>query len=196
MSIIVAVRKGNQAVIAADTAQSDDELVMRGDYLVNHNKLVQAGTSWIGLAGWSASQDIFESLARHHADIMQFDSREQIFDSFIKIHELMKSKYFIDTQEDKDQPVESSQVGAMIVNANGIFEIESYRSVSEYTRFWALGSGKKLALGALHALYERDMDLVALATAAVHAACEFDDGCALPLTYKCIELVAAPASDQ
>ena len=190
MSIIVAVRKGAHAVIAADTAQSDESLIMRGEYLVNHNKLVRAGHSWIGLAGWSATQDIFEGLVRHHEEAMNFDSREKIFESFIKLHELMKQKYFIDTQEDKEQPVESSQIGALIVNPKGIFEIESYRSVSEYTKFWALGSGKKLALGALHALYEREDDVVKIACAAVNAACDFDDGCELPLTYQSIELAA------
>ncbi|NNF17206.1 MAG: MFS transporter [Gammaproteobacteria bacterium] len=196
MSIIVAVRKGDQAVLAADTAQSDDTLIMKSKYLLNHNKLVQAGDSWIGLAGWSASQDIFESLVRNHEELMKFGTRQEIFDSFIKIHKLMKDEYFIDTQEDKEQPVESSQMSAIIVNPNGLFEIESYRSVSEYSQFWALGSGKRLALGALHALYDQSDDVVAIAKAAVTAACEFDDGCALPLTWQAITLTppAAPSS--
>lgn len=191
MSVIVAVRKGSQAVLAADTAQSDETLIMTSDYLVNHNKLVHAGDSWIGLAGWSASQDIFESLVRNHGELLELGSRQQIFDSFIRIHKVMKDEYFIDTQEDKEQPVESSQMSAMIVNARGLFEIESYRSVSEYTRFWALGSGRKLALGALHAMYEQTDDVVAIAKAAVQAACAFDDGCALPLTWQEISLTPA-----
>jgi len=105
VSIIVALRKGNQAIIAADTAQSDESMVMTADYLVNHKKLLNVGTSWLGLAGWSASQDIFESIIRDHAEHLKFDSRGQIFDSFRKLHEIMKESYFIDTQEDKEQPV-------------------------------------------------------------------------------------------
>lgn len=190
MSIIVAIRKGDEAIIAADTAQSDDSLIMKASYLVNHNKIIRAGDNWVGLAGWSASQDIFESLVKNHFDVMKFDSRQNIFESFRAIHEIMKEKYFIDTQEDKEQPVESSQMGAMIVNQHGLFEIESYRSVSEYTRYWALGSGQKLALGALHALYEQEQDLVALAKAAISAACEFDDGCELPFVYQSVQLSA------
>lgn len=188
MSIIVALRKGNQAIIAADTAQSDDSMIMKARYLVNNEKIIQAANSYLGLAGWSASQDIFESLVREHSESMDFSSRATIFESFRKIHEIMKESYFIDTQEDKEQPVESSQVGALIVNSHGIFEIESYRSVSEYTRFWALGSGKRLAMGAMYALYERSDDLVEIAQAAVQAACEFDDGCELPITHHVVSL--------
>lgn len=191
MSIIVAIRKGTQAIIAADTAQSDDSLIMKAAYLVNHNKIMRAGDSWVGLAGWSASQDIFESMSKNHSDLMDFSSREKIFESFRAIHETMKEKYFIDTQEDKEQPVESSQLGAMIVNSNGIFEIESYRSVSEYTRYWALGSGQKLAMGALHALYESETSLETIARAAISAACEFDDGCELPMVHRLIDLKTA-----
>ena len=188
MSIIVALRKGSQAVIAADTAQSDESLVMTARYLVNHEKILRAGDSYVGLAGWSASQDIFESVIREQPDVLKLDSRAAIFDSFRALHEVMKEKYFIDTQEDKEQPVESSQLGALIVNPGGIFEIESYRSVSEYSRYWALGSGKRLAMGAMHALYDTTDDIVAIARAAIEAACEFDDGCTLPMTHYVVTL--------
>ncbi len=188
MSIIVALRKGRQAVIAADTAQSDESMVMTASYLVNHEKILGVGDSFVGLAGWSASQDIFESLIREKPDLIRLESRAAIFETFRALHEVMKEKYFIDTQEDKEQPVESSQLGALIVNPQGVFEIESYRSVSEYTRFWALGSGKRLAMGAMHALYDTTDDVVAIARAGVEAACEFDDGCSLPMTHRVVEL--------
>lgn len=188
MSIIVALRKGREAVIAADTAQSDESMVMTAKYLVNHEKILRAGDSYVGLAGWSASQDIFESLIRERPELLKLESRAAIFDTFRALHEVMKEKYFIDTQEDKEQPVESSQLGALIVNPNGIFEIESYRSVSEYSRFWALGSGKRLAMGAMHALYETTDDVVAIAKAGIEAACEFDDGCVLPMTHHVVTL--------
>lgn len=190
MSIIVALRKGSQAVIAADTAQSDESMIMTAKYLVNHEKILRAGESFVGLAGWSASQDIFESLVREKPELLQFETRAAIFDSFRALHEVMKEKYFIDTQEDKEQPVESSQMGALIVNPHGVFEIESYRSVSEYSRFWALGSGKRLAMGAMHALYDTTDDVVAIARAAVEAACEFDDGCSLPITHHVVTLTS------
>ena len=98
---------------------------MRAKYLVNHEKILRAGDSFVGLAGWSASQDIFESLVREQPELLNFESRGAIFDSFRAMHEVMKEKYFIDTQEDKEQPVESSQVGALIVNSHGVYEMKA-----------------------------------------------------------------------
>lgn len=188
MSIIVVVRKNGRAVIAADSAQSDDDLVLRSEYVRNFTKLLKSGDTWLGLAGWSAAQDIVESaLARDDLEL-DFSSRRAIFESSRKLHELMKNEYFIDTQEEKEQPVESSQVSALLANRNGIFELESYRSVAEYERYWALGSGKKLALGAMHALYKTEADAETIALAGLRAACAFDDGCALPAETRVIEL--------
>ena len=73
----------------------------------------------------------------------------------------------METQEDKEQPVESSQLDALIVGPAGIFEFESYRSVSEYARYWAIGSGKTLALGAMHAVYDLLGDPLDIARAGV-----------------------------
>ncbi len=188
MSIIVVVRRAGQVVIGADTAESDDDLVIGADYVVNPSKLLQAGETWIGLAGWSASQTILESILRRGDVELSFRDRAAIFESARKLHEVMKSDYFIDTQEDKEQPVESSQISALIANRYGIFELESYRSVAEYRRYWAIGSGKKLAIGAMHAMYERSDDPVAMAEAGLRAACEFDDGCALPFETRTVRL--------
>ncbi|MFK8014522.1 MAG: MFS transporter [Gammaproteobacteria bacterium] len=187
MSIIVAVRKGDTAVIGADTAESEDDLVISADYIVNHSKLLRAGDSVLGMAGWSATQHIIESVVRSKAVELNFSSGADIFETSRKLHEVMKSDYFMDPQEEKEQPVESSQISALIVNPSGIFELESYRSVAQYTKFWAIGSGKRLAIGAMHAAYDVLDDASAIAEAGMRAACQFDDGCSLPL-----EMVSVP----
>lgn len=190
MSIIVVVRKGEHAVIGADTAESDDDLIIHAEFIVNSSKLLRAGDSWLGMAGWSATQTIMESILRKQTCELDFSNRENIFESARKLHDTMKSDYFIDTQEDKEQPVESSQISALIANTHGIFELESYRSVAEYRRFWAIGSGKRLAIGAMHAMYEHSDNPVAIAEAGVRAACAFDDGCALPLETRTVRLAS------
>lgn len=188
MSIIVAVRKGSTAVIGADTAETEDDLVIHADYIVNHSKLLRAGDSVLGLAGWSATQHIIESVVRSGDVKLKFDSSIEIFETARKLHEVMKSDYFVDPQEEKEQPVESSQISALIVNPSGIFELESYRSVAQYTRFWAIGSGKRLAIGAMHAAYSLFDDPRAIAEAGLRAACQFDDGCCEPLELKSVAL--------
>jgi ATP-dependent protease HslVU (ClpYQ) peptidase subunit len=188
MSIIVAVRKGATAVIGADTAESEDDLVIHADYIVNHSKLLRAGDSVLGLAGWSATQHIIESVVRSGSLELKLGSSIEIFETARKLHEVMKTDYFMDPQEEKEQPVESSQISALIVNPSGIFELESYRSVAQYTRFWAIGSGKRLAIGAMHAAYKLLDDPYEIAEAGLRAACQFDDGCSEPLEMKSVAL--------
>ncbi len=190
MSVIVVVRKGGTAVIGADTAECASGMLVRADYVVNHSKLLRAGDSWLGLAGWSAAQSIMESALKREDLGLAFTDRHSIFESARKLHEKLKSDYFIDTQEDKEQPVESSQVSGVIASQHGIFELESYRSVVEYARFWAIGSGDKLAIGAMHAVYDGCDDPVVIAETGLRAACAFDEGCALPFETRVVELAA------
>jgi ATP-dependent protease HslVU (ClpYQ) peptidase subunit len=188
VSIIVAVKKHGEIVIASDSAQTEDGMIVSADFYANNNKIVACGESYIGLVGWSCTQDIIESLVRDHANKIKLANRAQIFDTFRFIHARLKEDYYIETSEDKDQPVESSQIGALIIGPGGIYEIESYRTVTEYTRFWALGSGKKLALGALQASYDSVEKAEDIATIAVKAACAFDDACAEPMHLHCITI--------
>jgi len=188
MSIIVAVKKHGEIVIASDSAQTEDGMIVSSEYYVNNNKILPCGESYIGLVGWSCTQDIIESLVREHANKMKLASRAEIFDTFRFVHAQLKENYFIETDEDKDQPVESSQIGALIIGPSGIFEIESYRTVTEYTKFWALGSGKKLALGALQATYENMQNAEDIARLAVSTACALDDACAEPVHIHSITI--------
>ena len=188
MTVIVAVRKGAQAVIAADSAQTDGALVVPAHFYRSYTKLLRCGECWIGSSGWSATADALESIIGRHGGDLDFSSRTATFESARRIHRLLKDEYFVETQEDKEQPVESSQLDALILGPSGIFEFESYRSVSEYAHYWAIGSGKTLALGAMHALYPRLEDPLDIARAGMEAACELDEGCRMPMEHQRVEL--------
>ena len=99
MSVIVAVKKAGRVVLGADTAESEDDLVITSDYIVNSSKIVKAGDSWLGLAGWSATQHIIESVLRNRDHQLDFSNRSAIFETSRKLHEIMKSDYFMDTNE-------------------------------------------------------------------------------------------------
>ena len=100
----------------------------------SYTKLQQCGDCWLGSPGWSATVDALESIIRRHGKDLDFSSRSATFESVRCIHRLLKDEYFVETQEDKEQPVESSQLDALIVGPDGILEFESYRSVPEYAR--------------------------------------------------------------
>ncbi|EDY86665.1 20S proteasome, A/B subunit [gamma proteobacterium HTCC5015] len=61
------------------------------------------------------------------------------------------------------------------------------RDVTEFERFWAVGSGAEFALGAMHALYERLDDAEAIARAGVEAGAEFNTASGLPVTSRVME---------
>src|SRR5687767_4792063 len=74
-----------------------------------------------------------------------------------------------------------SQMTVMIANPTGIFAVYSMREVFEFDRFWAIGSGRDFALGAMYAVYNKAKGAAAVAEAGVIAGAEFDTGTALPI---------------
>ena len=56
------------------------------------------------------------------------------------------------------------------------------REVFEYTRFWAVGSGREFALGAMNAMYGRLKTAEAIARVGIDAGCTFDKNSALPMS--------------
>ena len=188
MTIICSAMKEDEIAISCDTQTNFGSLKVSSKYLKNSNKLYSVNNSIMGVVGWSAISDMIEHLIKHNKKMFKLNSRMEIFSTLMLLHEKMKDDYFIETKEDDDQPVESSQLDALIINENGWFGIGSYREVNEYHKFWAMGSGKRIALGAMHALYDRKVTAKELVEAGVRAAAEYDDGCGLPLKTKVIKL--------
>jgi ATP-dependent HslUV protease, peptidase subunit HslV len=76
----------------------------------------------------------------------------------------------------------------LIANPNGLFGVYSYREVFEFDRFWAIGSGRAFALGAMHAVYGRSRSASEVARVGVAAGCEFDKNSAAPVRLHMIQL--------
>lgn len=182
MTIIAAAIKNRQICIAGDTQTNFGSLKVNQKYVQDHQKIFEVNGSAIGVVGWSATCQILEYLIATKPEIFKLNNRWEIFEMLLTLHDMLKNDYFIETSEDSDQPVESNQLDALIINQHGIFQIGSYREVHEFTNYWALGSGKRIALGAMHALYDTDASAQEIAEAGVKAAAEFDDGCNMPLT--------------
>jgi len=181
MSIIVAVKKQNKCVIAADGLTTYGSICSQPGNRVNNSKLIQAGNCYFGLVGWAAIQTIFEDLALKYDDLFHLKSRQQLFQSALKIHKILEEDYFIETNEEDDQPVDSSQFSGLFITENSIFDVDSYREVNEYEKFWAIGSGKQFALGSLESTYERLEDPIEIAKEAIRVACLYNDDCGFPI---------------
>jgi ATP-dependent protease HslVU (ClpYQ) peptidase subunit len=190
MSTIVVVKKNGKAVIAADSRFTQGRnTVCDAKYKANFDKIHQFGDTYIGISGSSAHHDVFESILENHRRDLSFQSRRDVFKTYLKIHQFLKEEFYVLThEEDKEQPYESSQITALLANPCGIFEMYSYREVTEYNRFWAIGTGCDYALGALFAVYDQLDNAEAIARVAVTAAAEFDNATALPMSIYAVEL--------
>lgn len=189
MSIVVLVRKKNKIVIAADSNYSIGSINIKSEYLKGRSKIMKLGDSYIGTVGATAHEHVLLDLFSRNAENLTFNSEKEIFQSYLQMHQILKDEYYLNTHEGGDsEEYESSQIEALVANKNGIFGMYSWREVYEYEKFWAAGSGRNFALGALFSVYEDLDNADRIAEVAVEAACEFDDGCELPVVLHTIKI--------
>jgi ATP-dependent protease HslVU (ClpYQ) peptidase subunit len=187
MTTRVVVRKGDSVAIAADSLTTFGDTRLAAEHDRTYDKIVRHRDTYIGLCGSAAHQLVFESLLAKHGDL-DFSTRSSIFETFRKLHPILKEQHYLNPKEEEDDPYESTQITALIANGHGIFGVYSMREVFEYTKFWAAGSGREFALGAMQALYARLRSPESVAQAGVQAGALFDKNSALPLTLYTLPL--------
>ena len=154
MTTCVVVRKNNQIAVAADTLVIFGDTRLARTYEEN-NKILQVGDSYVTLVGSAAHFPVMRKLLTDMGDACLLRTRLEVFETFGAVHQILKDRYFLNTKEEEDDPYESSQITALVANSHGIFGVYSYREVFSFDRFWAIGSGRNFALGAMYATYER-----------------------------------------
>ncbi|HEX5130407.1 MAG TPA: MFS transporter, partial [Usitatibacter sp.] len=128
MTTIVVVRKGGSAVIAADSLTTFGTTRLAPAYDRSPHKVMNYRDSWIGVAGSAAHQLVLENLLERNKDL-DFAGRAAIYESFRKLHPMLKDEAFLNPKEEDDDPYESSQMTVMIANPSGIFAVYSMREV-------------------------------------------------------------------
>lgn len=187
MTTIVVVKKNGIAVIAADSLTTFGDMRLSSDFDVAHDKIMSCGDSHIGLAGSAATQLVLENLIARNTK-MKLHSRADIYESFRRLHPLLKEECFLNPKEEEEDPYESSQITALIANPAGIFGIYSMREVFEYTKFWAVGTGREFALGAMHTVYDQDLSAEEIARVGIAAGVAFDINSAFPESLYSVKL--------
>ena len=188
MTTVVVARKAGQVAIACDS------LVTFGDTRLPHgyeenDKLFPVADSWVGMAGTTAHFPVLRrALLWLPPEELKLHSRDEVFDTFLKLHPRLKEVFYMNTKEEDTDPYESSQLTALIANASGIYGVYSYREVFEFDRFWAIGSGRAFALGAMFTAYDRARSARELAEIGVKAGCEFDKNSDGPVKVQTIKL--------
>jgi len=190
MTTLCVARKGGQVAIASDSLVTFGDTRLAHGYEAN-DKLFRVGDSWFGMAGTTAHFPVLrKALAALPADELRLGSRDEVFDTFLKLHPKLKETFFLNSKEDDNDPYESSQFTVLIANPRGLFGVYSYREVFEFERFWAIGSGRSFALGAMYAGFDKARSAREVAELGIRAGCEFDKNSAGPIKAHTLKLKA------
>ena len=189
MTTIAVVKKNGYTAIAADTLTKWGTGKESAAYIANNNKIVAAGDTFIGASGSATFKTIMHDYFARTKTKARFSSTIEIFRTWQAFHEVLKNQYFLVTTSDKDDSLESSRFDVLLANPHGIFGVGAHRTVQEYVKFYAIGSGTDVALGAMYGVYDdpkRSAEDVA--RFAIEAAAEFDDATGLPVMSHSIKL--------
>jgi ATP-dependent protease HslVU (ClpYQ) peptidase subunit len=188
MTTVVVARKGGQVAIAADSLVTFGDTRLAHGYEANE-KLFKAGDSFVGMSGTTAHFPVLRRALNSLApEELLLGSRDQVFDTFLRLHPKLKDAFYLNTKEEDADPYESSQFTALIANTSGIYGVYSYREVFEFDRFWGIGTGRAFALGAMYTAYDRVKTARELAEIGVRAGCEFDKNSAGPVRVHTLKL--------
>ncbi|MEO7726308.1 MAG: MFS transporter [Burkholderiales bacterium] len=189
MTTIAVVKKNGRTAIAADTLTKWGTGKESAAYIVNHDKIVAAGDTFIGASGSATFKTIMRDYFTQARTKPRFDSTINIFRTWQAFHAALKDRYFLVTASDKDDSLESSRFDVLLANPHGIFGVGAHRTVQEYVRFYAIGSGTDVALGAMYGVYDDPRRSAEdIARFAIEAAAEFDDATGLPAISHSVKL--------
>jgi ATP-dependent HslUV protease subunit HslV len=189
MTSIAVVKKNGYGAIAADTLSKWGYTKEPAEYVVNHEKIFKVGNSYIGVAGSITTGIALEIALKKLGDKIKLNNINDIFLTWNKLHKTLKEEFFLNAQEGDDKPYETSRMDVLIANPYGIFGVGPYRSVQEFTRFYAYGSGNEYAQGAMYAIYDDpNKSAEEIATIGIRAAAEFDEDTGSPITSYAFKL--------
>ncbi|MHB1215006.1 MAG: hypothetical protein ACYCY9_08485 [Thiobacillus sp.] len=182
MTTVTVVRKEGRIAIAADTLTKWGGGKESADYVANHEKIIRIGDSYVAITGSATFKLILADYFSSLETPPRLDSAADIFRVWNTLHGALKEHYFLQTEEDKEDDLESSRMDVLIANPRGIFGVAAHRTVQVFSRFYAYGSGSSYALGAMYAAWRAPaLDAEAVARLGVTAAAKFHDETGLPV---------------
>lgn len=193
MSTVTVVKKNKQVAICADTLTKWGCEKNSAKYVANHDKIIKVKDTYIGItgpqSGHLAIHDFFEHQLKQEEHFVEFDTVNNIYKTWLKLHHSLKEDYHLETGKSEETQFECSAMDILIANKYGIFGISSFRDIQEFTKFYAYGAGNEYALGAMFTKYDdQDSTAADIAKLGVTAAAEFNDTTGLPLECFVIDL--------
>jgi len=189
MTTIAVVKKNGYAAIAADTMTKWGSGKETAEYIINHSKILKVGDSYLGATGDATFKTILRDYFARPKVYAHFTTPLEIFKTWQKLHAALKHDYYLLTGSEEEEALESTRIDVLIVNPHGIFGVAAHRTVQEFSKFYAFGSGSDYAMGALYSTHGQPRKSAEeTARLAIETAAEFDDGTGLPVTSFAVKL--------
>ncbi len=188
MTTIIVAKKAGRAVICADTLTCYGGAQESSTYIENSSKILQIEEAFLASTGPAAMHLALTSYFGDPTAPRDFSSPLSVFEGMRVMHRVLRDEYTLNPREDASDPFESSQTEILICSAAGIFGVYPLRSVQEYKRFYAFGSGAEYAMGAMQAVFEYLDRPEDIAIAGLEAAATFDEGTGMPYTLRSLDL--------
>jgi len=182
MSTIVIVKKNGATVIGADTLTKYGDSKEPAEFIKGYSKIITIGETTISFVGHASFGLVLESYFSSLETPESFGSRKEIFEAIRRLHPVLKKNFYL--VADDEDTFEGSEIDCLLGNKEGIFGIYGMQNVQEFSKFYSFGSGSQYAMGAMHALYEKDLDAKEIAKLALEAACCFDDASDSPIELR------------
>jgi ATP-dependent HslUV protease, peptidase subunit HslV len=194
VTTLVAVRKGGTVAMASDSLVTFGDTRLAQRFEANEKIFTVpavGGPSLVGTAGTVAHfPALRKALLALPKGELKLHGKDEVYDTFIKLHPVLKEQFFLQTKEEDNDPYESMQFSVLLANSAGIFGLYSYREVFAFKEFWGVGSGRSFALGAMQAVWSRAKTAKEVAEAGVTAGIEFDKNSGMPIVCHTMKLKA------
>ena len=184
---IIAVAKYKDNVVISSDSNFEDEYI-KAQNLVHRSKIIKFAGIAVGYCGSAFMGTILRKLAidkeflkndwiemKDFTDALSF--AEEVFND---AKEVSKKRLMSESTSDKE--LEGTEL--LIAAKSGIYSVEDSLEVTDYHNFYMVGSGKEVAMGAMHVLYPKIKGMETLREAvetSVAVACKYAVGCGLPI---------------
>lgn len=179
MSAIVAIQKNGQTVMASDSLICFGGTTIRDEENHSDPKVTKIGKTFCGMAGWGKYGNILTAHLKETKNV-KLTNEHDIFLFFHTLWGELHEKYGLVNEQCDDQtdsPFGELDSSFLLANSSGIYYVSSHMSVTKFHKYFAVGSGQDVCLGAIHALYDLDFPAEKIATAAIHAAVSLEQHC-------------------
>ncbi len=177
MSIALAVKKGKNLVIGADT-QYNFGSNRAAKKNIKGSKIRRIGSVLFTSTGWGLYDDILDDYLSRKKTV-RLNNKLAVFQFFKAFWQALHKNYpFVNDQcDDEESPFADLDANFLIITKKSIFHISSNMSVTEFLEYHAIGSGCDFAIGAMHAVYNTKLSAEDIARKGLEAAIDHNVYC-------------------